>query len=91
MSHALLVSKNYDLDKQKLSTNFKLTISYTLPSGNTQTYSSTDGGYSRPATFRVLKPISIPSGVSNVTVTIERTTDTGDRLVLGYNKHKMAQ
>ena len=87
---AWLVRGDYVLDNQKLSTNFKLTISYTLPSGSVQTYSSTDGGYSRPATFRVLKPISIPSGVSNVTVTIERTTDTGDRLVLGYNRHKMA-
>ena len=86
---AWLVRGDYALYEYNLSTNFKLTISYTLPSGSTKTYSSSDGGISRPATYRSLKNITIPSGVSSVTVTIERTKDTGDRIILGYNKHKM--
>ena len=88
---AWLVRGDYAFNEYNLSTNFQLTISYKLPSGSTKTYSSSDGGIQRPATFRSLQPISIPSGVNRVTVTIERIRDTGDRIVLGYNRHKMAK
>ena len=88
---AWLVRGDYALNEYNLSSNFQLTISYKLPSGSTKTYSSSDGGIQRPATYRSLQSINIPSGVNSVTVTIERFRDTGDRLVLGYNMHKMAQ
>ena len=88
---AWLVRGDYAFNEYNLSTNFQLTVSYKLPSGSTKTYSSSDGGVQRPATYRSLQSISIPSGVNSVTVTIERIRDTGDRLVLGYNMHKMAQ
>lgn len=88
---AWLVRGDYALNEYNLSTNFKLTVSYKLPSGSTKTFSSSDGGINRPATYRLLPSINIPSGVSKVTVTIERTKDTGDRIVLGYNRHKKAK
>lgn len=87
---AWLVRGDYALNEYNLSSNFQLTISYKLPSGSTKTYSSKDGGIQRPATYRSLKPIDIPAGVNSVTVTIERIRDTGDRLILGYNRHKFA-
>lgn len=87
---AWLVRGDYALNEYNLSSNFQLTISYKLPSGSTKTYSSKDGGIQRPATYRSLKPIAIPAGVNSVTVTIERIRDTGDRLILGYNRHKFA-
>ena len=83
---AWLVRGDYALYDYNLSSRFRLTISYKLPSGKTIPHTTSDV---RLRTFVNAKRISIPDGVNKVTVTIERTRNTGDRIILGYNMHKM--
>ena len=83
---AWLVRGDYAISEKNLSAKFKLTVSYMLPSGEPKEKTNRD---EHPYTFEYIKRITIPAGVNKVTVTIERTRNTGDRIILGYNMHKM--
>ena len=83
---AWLVRGDYAVHEKVLSTEFNLTVSYKHPSGKTEIFKQQ--AY-KIATYRHFPRVSIPAGVNKVTVTIERTRNTNDRIILGYNMHKM--
>jgi hypothetical protein len=84
---AWLVSGNYTYNERTLQSNYKITIrykNYSTHSGYTPPSSST----TYPGTYRLVTT-TIPSTVNQVEVVIERLRNTGDRVVLGFNMHKV--
>ena len=81
---AWLIDGKYTLSKKKLSSNYTMTI-YDKATGNI--LAKSDNGAS---TFRKIE-IKAPAGVTQITVEIKRITNAGDRVIIGFNKHKIAR
>lgn len=82
---AWLVSGEYARRNKHLSSKYTFRI-YDDATGRKLTESSE----TNQSTLRY-KAIDIPSNVSKIRIEIERTQNTGDRVILGFNMHKVTQ
>ena len=82
---AWLVSGEYAWRNKHLSSKYTFRI-YDDATGRKLTESSE----TNQSTLRY-KAIDIPSNVSKIRIEIERTQNTGDRVILGFNMHKVTQ
>jgi len=86
---AWLVRGDYALDPafKNISSNFRLNI-YDANTNRIITSSLKTGMLEKPSTFRKVE-FTTPSATTKIKVEIERIKNTGDRIILGYNKHKV--
>lgn len=81
---AWLVSGRYANENRHLSSNYQLRIL----NNNTGALIAETTSAAGLATFRH-QSITVPSGVTQLKIEIVRTRNTGDRVILGYNMHKV--
>ncbi|WP_173474888.1 hypothetical protein [Fibrobacter succinogenes] len=81
---AWLVSGRYANEARHLSSNYQLRI-LNNQTGALIAQTTSSAGL---ATFRQ-KSITVPAGVTQLKIEIKRTRNTGDRVILGYNMHKV--
>lgn len=81
---AWLVSGRYANENRHLSSNYQLRIL----NNNTGALIAETTSAAGLATFRQ-KSITVPAGVTQLKIEIKRTRNTGDRVILGYNMHKV--
>jgi hypothetical protein len=79
---AWLVRGDYAFNEKHLSSN------YTLEIYNRKTGALLKSSNDRLATHRVIN-YTIPQGVTQITTKIKRIRNTGDRVIIGYNRHKV--
>ena len=85
---AWLVQGRYAWDNKLLSSNYSFEI-YDDATG-TMIAETTSQIFNSQSTLRY-KEIDIPSNVSRIRVEIIRQINTGDRVILGFNMHKVTQ
>lgn len=85
---AWLVRGDYAIESENLSSNYQLNI-YNAATGSILASSLKLTSTKRMATYRKLD-FTVPAGVNQVRIEITRTRNTGDRIILGYNMHKLA-
>ena len=83
---AWLVSGKYAWENKLLSSQYSFKI-YNVATGK-EIAQNTSTAIQRTIRYN---EIDIPSNTSKIRVEIERTRNTGDRVILGFNMHKVTQ